>query len=70
MRQSGQYLLMVGLKYGIRASHRRCASEDVGSPKGWIVRFQIGWREVETFHISVWKPLLVDCHQGRWETSP
>ena len=36
---------------------RRCASEDAGPPRGWIVRFQIDWREDETFLIRVWKPL-------------
>jgi len=36
---------------------RQYASEDVGPPMGWIVRFQIGWREDKTFLIRVWKPL-------------
>ena len=34
-----------------------CASEDVGPPRGWIVRSHIGWRGERNIPIRVWKPL-------------
>ena len=36
---------------------RRCASEDAGPPRGWIVRPTLVRVRNETFLVRVWKPL-------------
>ena len=42
-----------------KSNIERCASEDVGPLRGWIVRSHMSVRdENEPLHIRVWKPLL------------